>query len=222
MPCKPIRRAERALRRGDRRRLVRCLRRYPKLKGPLLESWLEGRFHRMEPSLLQALLRAGLDRRQPLNRHGFTLLMAAACFDRPMLVDILLRAGAPVDAVNDDGETALSYAANSNAQQVAEMLLEAGADATQSDNVALITARCWSGRRLQAMLETRGATTELEPWGAFWIEGDREEIESRTESGTWQRAPNPYPGWDWTGDWPPPGPPPSEPTERVVYVAARR
>ena len=200
---------------------MRCLRRYPKLKGRFMGEWLEARLHWADFPLFAALLRAGLDWRQPLNSEGFTLLMQAAVIDRPDFVALLLRAGAPVDAVTENGETALSYAANSNAQQVAEMLLEAGANATQSDNVALITARCWAGRRLQAMLEARGATSDLKPWGDRWDEGDREEIEFRSADGTWQRAPNPYPGWDWTGDWPPPGPPPSEPTERIVYVAAQ-
>lgn len=201
---------------------MRCLRRYPELKGAHRSGWLQWQLKWADPALLSALVRAGLDCRRPVDSEGFTMLMEAACFDRPELVEILLRAGAPVDAVTENGETALSYAASMNAQQVTEILLAAGADATQADNVALIAARGYAGLRLQSMLEAHGATAEVKPWGDRWDEGDREEIEFRTADGSWQRAPNPYPGWDWTGDWPPPGPPPSEPPERVVYVAARR
>jgi ankyrin repeat protein len=59
---------------------------------------------------------------------GRTPLMSAAIYGSAELTAALLKAGAPVDAANEAGATALSYAVFTSRYDVAVLLVEAGAD----------------------------------------------------------------------------------------------
>jgi hypothetical protein len=58
----------------------------------------------------------------------FTLLMAAARQGKSSMVEYLLDQGAPLDACDHDGKTALAIALDEHQSTVAEILLERGAD----------------------------------------------------------------------------------------------
>ncbi len=76
--------------------------------------------------------------RSPLeekNRDGWTPLHYAAGFNKEAaLVDILLQAGAALDAVDDRGRTPLHLAAEHHNEVIYEKLLAAGADSSIKDN----------------------------------------------------------------------------------------
>ena len=58
---------------------------------------------------VEEALKAGADV-NIIGSEGFTVLMLAALFNSPEVVSLLLKAGAYVNARNDKGETALTYA----------------------------------------------------------------------------------------------------------------
>ena len=84
-----------------------------------------------------------------------TALHWAARADRVELVQALIRAGAPVNAMNRYGVTPLSLAAVNGSAAVVDALLEAGADANtvgaDGETVLMIAARTGRpGRRAAA------------------------------------------------------------------------
>lgn len=60
--------------------------------------------------------------------------MYASIWDREAAVMVLVNAGADVDATDNDGQTALMYAAYEGFCGVIRLLLQAGADWTVVDN----------------------------------------------------------------------------------------
>lgn len=73
-----------------------------------------------------------LDSGRPVNLtndRGDTLLMLAAYHDQPAAVDLLVRRGADVDRVNDNGQTALGAAVFRRSTAVVTRLLAAAAGA---------------------------------------------------------------------------------------------
>lgn len=85
------------------------------------------------------LIRAGENPNTRGNFNG-TLLMVAAHYNMPDLVQELLERGASVDLQDDSGTTALMEAAYWNAPEIVEMLLKKGANRALTNNQGL-TAR---------------------------------------------------------------------------------
>jgi len=63
-----------------------------------------------------------------------TLLIAAAAFNRPQAVYLILENGADTNAQNKNGQTALMYAAMHNNLKIARLLIAAGANRNIADN----------------------------------------------------------------------------------------
>ena len=62
------------------------------------------------------------------NSHGWTLLMRAAHFSEPEVLEALIAGGAALDRRNIVGETAVFLAAERGRRDIVELLLRAGAD----------------------------------------------------------------------------------------------
>lgn len=84
------------------------------------------------PDITVALLEAGAK----VDTKGFeqTALIRAAYHERPDMIDILVGAGADVNAVDEDGWTALITAVNWGNKEIVCQLLKAGANVDISDN----------------------------------------------------------------------------------------
>ncbi len=81
-------------------------------------------------------------------------------------IQLLLDAGADVNATDDDGETALIAAARGGHTEAAQILLDAGADVNATDiqeQTALITAAQWGHTETVQALLVAGAEVEKEP-----------------------------------------------------------
>lgn len=115
------------IRRGNRKRLGRLIRRHPYLKGsgafPLVYwvIWLN-------PSLLRWLLERGVDPDARFNGVGNTALMQAAGEGDLPTLKTLLEFGANPNAQNDRNERPLGYACSYEHWQAAELLIDGGAD----------------------------------------------------------------------------------------------
>lgn len=221
MPNKPIRRAMRALKSGSKQRLIRQLRRWPALwQDERLDLWYEVLCRgEANPRVdwLGLVFRLGADVNQELDREGTRPLILVAARRRQTSLELarrLIAWGAKLDALNENGESALSYAANENFGSMVALLLEAGADprAGRGEMVAPATARCWASPEVQALLE-RGLS-EVEraqlpsPWKPRWHQDDmgvpeHEMIDVPDGKGGFAWIRNPFPGWLWIGPWPP-------------------
>lgn len=96
--------------------------RYSELQELALEYARQGETEALETMLLHRL---------PVNlstNKGNTLLMLASYHDHPKTVEMLLHYGAAVDQANDRGQTPLAGVAFKGYQEVAKILLEAGAN----------------------------------------------------------------------------------------------
>ena len=103
------------------------------------------------------------------NEDKTTALMKAAMSNNTAKVARLIKAGANVNATNNDGlnaliwnsgETALMRAAWHNAADAAKLLIEAGADVNATDNdgkTALMLAKENDAADVIALLKTAGA-----------------------------------------------------------------
>lgn len=80
---------------------------------------------------------------------GYTPLMATASFDRPWIAELLLAAGAAINAQNALENTALHVAHYKGRQNMQDLLLEHGADPDMRNMVGLRAADCYEeqGRR---------------------------------------------------------------------------
>ncbi|MDB5853426.1 MAG: ankyrin repeat-containing protein [Herminiimonas sp.] len=96
-----------------------------KIGGTALHVALE----RNQPEIMECLLKAGADVNLPNLEYGDTPLIIATNDGQLAVVNALLkRPGIKLDAINKDGNTALHIAAGNNQPEIAECLLEAGAD----------------------------------------------------------------------------------------------
>ena len=68
------------------------------------------------------------------NPNGRRALNWAAIYNKVPAIDVLLAAGAPIEAVNRTGFTALNHAAEEGSLEAARALLSAGADPTHANN----------------------------------------------------------------------------------------
>jgi len=101
---------------------------------------------------------------ESLNRYGGTALIPASEHGHIQTVKILIDAGVPLDHVNDPGWTALQEAVllndgGPNQQEVARLLLEAGADPQITDpqgRTALENARRLGFEELAEVIESHG------------------------------------------------------------------
>lgn len=115
-----------------------------------------------EPSLA-FLIQAGADveeldtRTEIAGRNGRRPLNWAALADRPLMIRLLLDAGANIDLANRSGFTPLHHAAEAGATAAVKLLLERGADAllkTARGQTALEVALRRSARPVIELLET--------------------------------------------------------------------
>ncbi|ALG30336.1 hypothetical protein AOZ07_16000 [Glutamicibacter halophytocola] len=113
--------------------------------------------------ILELTLENGADVKN-LNRYGGTALIPASEHGHIQTVKILIDAGVPLDHVNDPGWTALQEAVllndgGPNQQEVARLLLEAGADPQITDpqgRTALENARRLGFEELAEVIESHG------------------------------------------------------------------
>jgi uncharacterized protein len=88
------------------------------------------------PSSVKDAIKAGADVNAHDPDNGMTPLMRAAAFNRnPKVIELLVKAGAKVNATDHHGMTALMYAAlNNQNTQIVAALLHAGADPKAKDD----------------------------------------------------------------------------------------
>jgi hypothetical protein len=207
--------------------LIRLLKRWPALwHDERLNLWYEVLCRgEANPRLdwLGLVFRLGADVNQELDGDGTRPLILVAARRRRASLEFaqrLIAWGADLDALNENGESALSYAASRNFGSMVALLLEAGADprAGRGEMVAPATARCWASPEVQALLERGLSEAELAqlpaPWPGRWIEDFFEDcveqIDVSDGRGGFHWIPNPYPGWLWIGSWVVPNPKSSE------------
>lgn len=109
---------------------------------PLLNAASAGR------PVIEALLTAGADAAAQERRLGWRPLDRFAEYANAAGVELVLKAGADVDAEDFTGGTALSDAAEAGCEECVELLLAAGADAT----------RTWDGASAAELAKKRGFT----------------------------------------------------------------
>ena len=103
-----------------------------------------------DPATVSAPVRAGATvnvRKLNVGEFGYTALMSAGRNGNTKTVEVLLRAGANIDATVATGETALIYAAESGQREAVVTLLKAGADRT---------LRCKDGETAEDQAVTHG------------------------------------------------------------------
>ena len=126
------------------------------------------------PDLVVAVWRDDLDRLKKLSNEpdvldpdGRTALMAAAIDSKLDAAQILIDAGANVDAQDPGGWSALHFAAQSGSLEIVDLLLDAGASVNVVDihgNTPLgkATFECRGNGDLIKLLRSRGADPYLE------------------------------------------------------------
>ena len=116
----------------------------------------------------ETLLRTSSDVNASAAADGTTALHWAAYHDDLPLADLLLRAGADVDAANDYGVTPLSLACDNGSAEIAARLLESGADpdaARSTGETPLMTcARTGSVDAVRALLDAGANPSAAETW----------------------------------------------------------
>ncbi|WP_083393390.1 ankyrin repeat domain-containing protein [Curtobacterium sp. MMLR14_010] len=93
-------------------------------------------------------------------RWGFAPLHAAAWFDRPEMLEELLRRGATLALIDSEGRTPLTLAVDRDARRAVRVLVAAGADleARDSDGNTPIVRAAWGGHaEVVRMLAAAGA-----------------------------------------------------------------
>lgn len=120
---------------------------------------------RAAPAVLRILLAHGADADQRRSDRVPVLVLAARRGD-DAAIDVLVNAGAKVDAVDPSGRTALMHAVERDHQRCAAVLLLAGADpaSTTSDGTSAVElARGWQWQNIQFMLGERSVGRDVVP-----------------------------------------------------------
>jgi hypothetical protein len=118
----------------------------------LLLSLLSNPLREDRSPMLRLLLAHGAD----VNGVGVYGMVPLHFTKHPQEADVLLKAGAAVDARDHDGDTALMFAASSNKYDVVRYLLESGADISATTNRGdTVCVRCsQSSGRIRRLLES--------------------------------------------------------------------
>lgn len=116
-----------------------------------------------DPDLMLLAIELGNDPKLTTSRYAGTALIAAAHLGRVEVVRRLIAAGAPLDHVNNLGWTALIEAVllgdgGIDHQQVARLLLKAGADSSIADRDGVTPLSHARARGYAAMSDILGAT----------------------------------------------------------------
>jgi ankyrin repeat protein len=113
---------------------------------------------------------------------GSTALHWAAEHDDPDMADLLLRAGARVDARTREGVTALQLAATNGSAALIDRLLKAGADVNagltpSGDTVLMLAARTGKSDAIRVLVEGGADVNAHESWGGttalMWAAAER-------------------------------------------------
>ena len=103
-----------------------------------------------------ALIEAGADVNHPAGNGGYTPLMLASTNGAILVVDLLVKHGANVNAKNAGGLTALMIVAANNQARIGETLLQSGADASvksEDGRTALSIARSNNSEAVLKLLQ---------------------------------------------------------------------
>lgn len=135
---------------------------------------------------MQALLKSGVDPNCLDAESGNRALTIAACLQDAVGIEILVKAGADVNAANDDGSTALTWA---QSRPVAESLLRYGAtvDAEKPDDGMLsLHIAASEGRRevLSLLLQCPSGRAAMERFDSL----ERTPLACAVESGHYEAA----------------------------------
>lgn len=80
-----------------------------------------------KPDVIEALLAADADVNDTCTEDGMSVLMYAAMFDMPEMIEFLIQNGANINARDYEGATALNYAQAEGHEEAVQKLIELGA-----------------------------------------------------------------------------------------------
>ena len=83
--------------------------------------------HNSRPAVIEALITAGADVNAACDEDGMTVLMYAAMFNLPEMIEFLIQHGASVNTRDFEGATALDYAQAEEQAEAVDKLIELGA-----------------------------------------------------------------------------------------------
>lgn len=120
---------------------------------------------------VKAALDAGISPNCETEDKAWTPLWVAACFGNREIIEILLNAGAKVNATTNDGLTAVHEAAKIGATDVIDLLIRHGADldipATEYAETPLISAAAKGYTATVKALLTAGAKVRVAQYGGW-------------------------------------------------------
>lgn len=86
-----------------------------------------------EETMVKRLLQAGADPNVEFNKAGYTLLMDASFEGLTPVASDLIKAKANINAIDNQGQSALHYAAKEGHRELIKLLIDRGADSSISD-----------------------------------------------------------------------------------------
>ena len=118
--------------------------------------------YRTEDEMIRKLIAAGADPdgrnardcKVAMGPAGGTPLVVAAAMGDSSVVSLLIKAGADVNARDDDGRTALMHAALRGDSSMARKLLSAGADRSLKDHTGRTASQCALSKGYTSLAET--------------------------------------------------------------------